>query len=114
MGQKTFQVTSENFQDEVVKSALPVLLDFTAEWCPPCKMLEPIVDEIAKKYAAFMRVGKLDIDANPDLPEMFDVWGFPTLILFKEGQPVERIVGFKRRDQIEAALARHLQLEQVR
>src|SRR5437868_266216 len=114
MGHNTFPVTSQSFQDQVVKSSLPVLLEFSAEWCGPCQMLEPIVDELAAKYASCLRIGKLDGDANPEITEMFDVWGFPTMILFKDGQPVERIVGFKRRDQIEKSLARHLQLEQAR
>jgi thioredoxin 1 len=114
MRKATFQVTSQNFQDEVVKSALPVLLEFSAEWCGPCKMLEPILDQLAAQNVKTLRVGQTDVDENPDLSEMFNVWGCPTMILFKDGKPIEQIVGFKRRDQIEAVLARHLHPEQVR
>jgi thioredoxin 1 len=109
MSKNTFEVTTENFQEGVLASTLPVLVDFTADWCPPCKMLDPIVDEIARKYAGQLSVGSVDSDIHPDLTQEYGVMGLPTLILFQNGQPVERIVGFTPRDKIEAKLMPYLQ-----
>ncbi len=78
MSHLTFEVTDGNFQDEVLKSETPVLVDFWAEWCGPCRMVAPIVDELAKKYEGKLRVGKLDVDANGNVPETFGVQGIPT------------------------------------
>src|SRR5713226_8422291 len=111
MSQHTFEVTDANFQDEVIKSKLPVLIDFWAEWCGPCKMIAPIVDELAKKYDGKLRVGKLDVDSNGSVPELFDVQGIPTLILFKDGNAVEQIIGFRTKDQLDKVVAPHLELE---
>jgi thioredoxin 1 len=111
MHEHVFKVSAENFQEHVIRSELPVLLDFGAVWCPPCRMLDPIVDELAIKFDGKMRVGKVDVDINPDIQEMYGVMGVPTLILFKDGQPVLNIVGFRPRNQIESALAPHLQGE---
>ena len=105
----TFEITTNNFQVEVLDSELPVLVDFTADWCPPCKMLAPIVDQIAKAYEGQMRVGSLDADANPDLQIQYGVMGLPTLILFQNGEEVKRIVGFQPRQRIEAQLTPFLQ-----
>lgn len=113
MGHHTFEVTGTNFQDEVLKSDTPVLVDFWAEWCGPCKMLEPLVDELAVKYDGKMRVGKLDVDMQPDISEQFGIQGIPTLILFKGGQPVQQIVGFRSRDQLDAAVAPYLELQKA-
>jgi len=109
MAKHTFEVTSDNFQAEVLDSALPVLVDFGADWCPPCKMIAPLVDEIAQKYAGQLRVGDLDSDAHPDVIMAFGVMGLPTLILFQNGQPVQRIVGFQPREVIEAKILPYLQ-----
>jgi len=109
MNENIFEVSAENFREQVVQAAKPVLLDFTAAWCPPCRMLDPIIDELATQYAGQMRVGKVDVDINPEIQEMFGVMGIPTLILFKGGQPVEYLVGFKPRNQIESALNPYLQ-----
>lgn len=113
MGQHTFEVTDANFQDKVVKSDTPVLVDFWATWCGPCKMIAPIVDEIAKKYEGKLHVGKMDVDANPNVPMMFDVQGIPTLILFKDGKAVKRILGFKPHKQLEDDIVPFLQLEKA-
>jgi len=113
MSQYTFEVTDANFQDEVIKSKTPVLIDFWAEWCGPCKMIAPVVDELAKKYEGKLRVGKLDVDSQPNVTDQFGVQGIPTLILFKNGQPVQQIVGFKTKDQLDAVLARHIELEKA-
>ena len=90
-----FKITSENFDDEVLASALPVLLDFYANWCGPCKMLSPIIEEIANKYKGRVRVGKIDVDEQNALAEKFGVMSIPTLITFKSGEVVDISVGFK-------------------
>ena len=90
-----FKITSENFDDEVLASALPVLLDFYASWCGPCKMLSPIIEEIANKYEGRVRVGKIDVDEQNALAEKFGVMSIPTLITFKSGEVVDISVGFK-------------------
>ena len=111
MGRFTFEVTSHNFQAQVLASELPVLVEFGADWCPPCKMLKPIVDEIARKYQGKLTVGMLDGDAYPEIRDQFGVMGLPTLILFQNGVPVQRIVGYTPRDRIEAKLLPYLQTE---
>ncbi|MEP7286806.1 MAG: thioredoxin [Chloroflexota bacterium] len=109
MNKFTFEVTNDNFQEQVLQADLPVLVDFGADWCPPCKMLDPIVEQLAQKYQGKLSVAKLDGDNSPQFTEIYDVYGFPTLILFRGGQPIHRIVGFKTQDRIEAELAPHLQ-----
>src|SRR5579859_7381655 len=113
MSKNTFVVTDTNFQQEVLKSETPVLVDFWAEWCGPCKMIAPLVEEIAQKYNGRLRVGKMDVDENGNVPMMFDIQGIPTLILFKNGQPVQHIVGFRSKDQLEKAIVPHLAAEPV-
>ncbi len=111
MAHFSFDITTDNFSQEVSDSALPVLVDFGADWCPPCRMLEPIVDALAQKYQGKMRVGKVDADAHPQLQEQFGVMGLPTLILFVDGKPTQRIVGFTSGERIEAKLLPYLQQE---
>lgn len=106
--QNTFEITADNFQAEVLESATPVLVDFTADWCPPCKMLAPIVDTLAVAHKDYLRVGTLDVDVSPELQHQFGVMGIPTLILFQGGQPVKRIVGYQPRQRIEAQIMPHL------
>jgi len=108
MNHQTFEVTGQDFQTQVLNSALPVLIEFTADWCPPCKMLAPIINEIAIKYEGKLRVGLLDSDANQNIVQQYHVMGLPTLILFMDGLPVERIVGFTSRERIEAKIVPHL------
>jgi thioredoxin 1 len=108
MGAKTFEVTEANFESEVLKSSEPVLVDFWAEWCGPCRMIAPLVDQIAEEYAGKIRVGKLDADVNQQVLSNYNVMGIPTLILFKGGKPVERITGYQPKDRITAKLIPHL------
>jgi thioredoxin 2 len=86
-------VTDANFRDEVVRSSLPVLLDLWAAWCGPCRMMEPTINELAAELTGRMRVGKLNIDENPQTAERFNVRGIPTLLVFKDGREVDRIIG---------------------
>lgn len=88
------QVTDSNFEAEVLKSEVPVLVDFWAAWCSPCKMIGPIVEELATEYLGKVKVGKLDVDANPSISSQLGVLSIPTLILFKEGKPAQRVVGY--------------------
>ncbi|MBZ0293518.1 MAG: thioredoxin fold domain-containing protein [Anaerolineae bacterium] len=104
----TFEVNKQDFGAQVLESTLPVLIEFTADWCPPCKMLAPIVNELAHKYEGKLRVGLLDSDDNPEVVQQYGVMGLPTLILFLNGAPAERIVGFTSRERIEAKLLPHL------
>jgi thioredoxin 1 len=108
MGAKTRDVNESEFQHEVLDSAMPVLVDFWAEWCGPCKMLSPIVDEIANQYEGKVRVVKVDADANQDVMQQYGILSIPTLILFKGGEAVERITGFKPKDKILGKLSTHL------
>jgi len=108
MGNKTFDVNNADFQSEVLDSSTPVLVDFWAEWCGPCKMIAPIVDEIAEEYDGRLRVAKLDADANQEVLQNYGIMGIPTLILFKNGEPVERITGYKPKAKIVGKLANHL------
>lgn len=101
-------LNNANFQTEVLDAGLPVLVDFGAEWCPPCRMLEPIVDQMAAAYAGKMRVGSVDVDAYPELQERYGVMGLPTLILFQNGEPVHHMIGYQPRQRLEAQLTPYL------
>src|ERR1700730_4406195 len=102
------QFTDSNFQIEVLQSTTPVLVDFTAEWCPPCHALDPVVDKLNAEWNGTVKVGHLDIDANVDVTLQYGVMGVPTLILFKDGQPVERLMGFMQKERILSKLGPHL------
>ena len=100
----TVAVTDDSFSDDVLTSSTPVLVDFWASWCGPCKMIAPVLEEIATEKAGALTVAKLDVDANPSTARDFQVVSIPTLILFKDGKPIKRIVGTKGK----AALLREL------
>lgn len=100
----TVTVSDDSFAETVLASATPVLVDFWATWCGPCRMVAPVLDEIARERAGVLTVAKVDVDANPGTARDFQVVSIPTLILFKNGQPVKRIVGAKGK----AALLREL------
>jgi len=95
-------VTEENFLEEVVGAQTPVLVDFTADWCQPCKMIAPIVEQLAGEWNGKIKVVKLDADQNPGIMMQFGVMGIPTLMLFKSGEVKERITGFLPKNKIEA------------
>lgn len=100
MSERTTKITTANFNEIVEKSAQPVLVDFWADWCNPCTMLSPIIEEIAQEYEGKAVVGKVNIDEQGDLAQKFGVMSIPTLILFKEGKVVQKSVGVVGKDRI--------------
>lgn len=98
------KITKNNFDEEVMKSERPVLLDFWANWCGPCKMVAPIVDEVATEIGGIAKVGKINIDEEPELASTFKIMSIPTLLVIKEGKVVESSVGLKSKQVIKAML----------
>jgi len=101
-------VSEESFKDEVLDATQPVLVDFTAVWCSPCKMLDPVVKQLAEDWAEQVKVVKLDVDHNPNLAMQYQVFGVPTLMLFVNGEPSERISGYQPKERILAKFNPHL------
>ena len=108
MGENTIEITDSNFESEVVKSSTPVLVDFWAAWCAPCRALAPTIDSIATEYKGRVKVGKLDVDANGSTATRFNIRGIPTLLVIKDGQVKEQIVGAVDKSVITKALDKHL------
>ena len=95
------QITDANFEEKVLKNSKPVLVDFWAEWCGPCRMLAPVIEAVATSHADKLDVVKMDTDANPTTPQQLEITGLPTCILFKDGKEVSRIIGFRSQDALE-------------
>jgi thioredoxin 1 len=106
--EKVMTFTDANFDQEVIQSDIPVLVDFWATWCAPCKAIAPLVDNVADEYAGKVKVGKVNVDENQATPGKFGVRGIPTLILFKGGVVVDQIVGAVPKSQLDALLAKAL------
>jgi thioredoxin 1 len=102
------EITDANFADEVEKSEVPVLLDFWAVWCGPCKMIAPIVEELAGDYQGKAKIGKVDVDNNPMIAGKFGIRSIPTLLIFKGGQVVDQIVGAVPKGSIVSKIDSHL------
>lgn len=103
------ELTDDNFEEEVLKEAnQPVLVDFGATWCPPCKMLEPIIEELAEDFEGKVKIGKIDVDQNKKYAVQYKVQSIPTLILFKNGEAVETLMGLQQKDKLAELLNKHL------
>ena len=105
---KPFEVTDQNFETEVLNAETPVLVDFWAVWCGPCKIVAPVVEEIAKEYNGKLKVGKIDVDVNPEVAMRFGIRSIPTLMVFKGGKPVDQIIGAVAKKNLLDKIAPHL------
>ncbi len=104
----TLHLDDKNFDTEVTNSTTPVLVDFWAEWCGPCKMLSPIIDQLSDELQGKMKVAKVNVDEAPELAGKFNVMSIPTLLIFKGGKPIDQIVGAMPKDRLLAKLQTHL------
>ena len=103
-GANMVEFTDDNFDAEVLQSSTPVLVDFWATWCAPCKAIAPVLDLLADEYAGKVKIGKVNVDENPATPGQYGVRGIPTLILFKDGQILDQLVGAVPKNQLESLL----------
>src|SRR5260370_40659740 len=108
MGENINATSDNTFEPDVLKSDKPVVVDFWAEWCAPCRMLAPTVEAVAEKYSGSARVVKMNVDDNPSVPGRYGIKGIPTLILFKNGREEERVVGATSKDAISRMLDKHV------
>jgi thioredoxin 1 len=102
------EVTDGNFDQEVLQSEMPVMVDFWAAWCGPCRALAPVVDELAVSYGGKLKVAKMDVDKNSSTPNRYNVRGIPTLLIFKGGELKDQLVGFVPKETIEKAIQKHV------
>jgi len=107
-GQAVREVSDATFEQEVLQSEQPVLVDFWAAWCGPCRALAPVVDELAAQYDGKLKVMKMDVDSNSATPMRYGIRGIPALLLFKAGKVADQIVGYVPKDKIDQSLSRHI------
>lgn len=107
-GANTLNFSDDTFDQEVLQSDVPVLVDFWATWCGPCRVMAPVIDDVATEYEGKAKVGKLDVDQNPGSASRYQVRGIPTLLLFKNGQVVEQVVGAVGKEKVTALLNGHI------
>ncbi len=105
---KPIEVTDQTFDEQVINADKPILVDFWAEWCGPCKMIAPVLEELAVELDGQLVISKLNVDDNPDTSQAFGVLSIPTLLVFKNGEPVDRIVGYQPKPKLLARLQTHL------
>ena len=108
MSERVMEISSDSFEREVLQADRPVLVDFWAEWCGPCRMIAPTVEAVAEKYAGSASVAKVNVDDNPSISQRYGIRGIPTLILFKGGKEAERIVGAISKEAISRMVEKHL------
>jgi len=102
------EFTAKNFEKEVLKSDIPVLVDFWTSWCPPCKMVEPIIEELAQEYHGKVKIGKLNVDRNPGLGARYEITGVPTFIIFNEGKIKARAMAAKSKSELKKMIEKVL------
>ncbi len=108
MSIKPADVNDEQFQTEILNSSVPVLVDFWASWCGPCRMVAPVLEEIAGEYDGKVKVLKVNVDENPDTASRYGIMSIPTLILFKNGEPVQTIVGFRKKEDLKEIIDQNI------
>ena len=113
MNENTVELTTQNFEAEVLNSERPVVVDFWAAWCAPCRMIAPIVEEVANSYAGRVKVGKLNVDEHSEVAARFNVRGIPTLLVFADGQVREQMVGAGSRDNVVRMIEKVLPADDV-
>jgi len=101
---KPITIEDSTFEEAVLQAKMPVLVDFWAQWCGPCRMVAPVVEELAQEYEGRISFGKVDVDQNPKIASRYGVMSIPTLILFKDGKPISNIVGFRPKAQLKQSL----------
>ena len=103
-----YSLNSQNFEQDVLKSSIPVLVDFSADWCGPCKMMAPVIDELAGEYEGEMKIGKINVDQSPDIAQKYNVMSIPMFAFFKNGEVVETAVGALNKAKLQAIIDRVL------